>query len=253
MPIDRAGAFPIGAAATLEDLEHPHVLLARLREREPVSWLPALEAWLVTRRDLALQVMRDAETFTVEDPRFSTGRVVGPSMLTLDGAAHARHRAPFARPFRLAAVRERFAEPVAAEADRLIDAFELAGHAELRREFAGPLAAAAVTHVLGLEGADTAASTWRARTRACTWPSRTERTCASACTSRGSRRTPGSSGCCGAFRACGSIRPSELAARARVPQAVRVARAVVSARGRSRAHDPAAPPAAPLRWRERRA
>ena len=62
--------------------------------------------------------MRDAETFTVDDPRFSTGRVVGPSMLTRDGDEHARHRDPFAAPLRLAAVRERFAPLVEAETTR---------------------------------------------------------------------------------------------------------------------------------------
>ena len=148
--------FPLGAAATLEELEtDPHPLLARLRAEEPVSWVPALGGWLVTRRDLALQVMRDPATFTVDDERFSTGRVVGPSMLSLDGEDHRRHRAPFARPFRLDAVRERFRAPVAEEVARLLDAIAPAGEAELRRELAGPLAAAAVTHALGLEDAGT--------------------------------------------------------------------------------------------------
>jgi cytochrome P450 len=152
----RESSFPIGAAATLEELERdPHPLLARLRGREPVSWLPVLDGWLITRRDLALEAMRDAETFTVDDPRFSTGRVVGPSMLTLDGAEHARHRDPFARPFRLAAVRERFSGLVEAETRRLLDALEPAGRGELRRGFAGPLAASAVTFALGLDDADT--------------------------------------------------------------------------------------------------
>src|SRR5918999_1682897 len=105
---------------------------------------------------LALPVMRDAETFTVDDPRFSTGQVVGPSMLSLDGAEHKRHRDPFARPFRLDAVRERFTEPVERETARLIDAIAPAGAAELRRELAGPLATAAVTHALGLGDAGTA-------------------------------------------------------------------------------------------------
>jgi cytochrome P450 len=147
------------AAPTLADLEAPdaHVLLARLREREPVSWLPAIGGWLVTRRDLALQVMNDAKTSTVDDPRFSTGQVVGPSMLTLDGDEHRRHRAPFARPFRLDAVRERFTASVAEEVDRLIDVIEPAGQAELRRSFAGPLAAAVVTQALGLQETDTTA------------------------------------------------------------------------------------------------
>jgi cytochrome P450 len=152
----RESSFPIGAAASLEELElDPHPLLARLREREPVSWLPALGGWLVTRRDLALAAMRDAETFTVDDLRFSTGRVVGPSMLTLDGAEHARHRDPFARPFRLGAVRERFADLVEAETEQLVDALEPAGRGELRRGLAGPLAATVVTFALGLDDADT--------------------------------------------------------------------------------------------------
>jgi cytochrome P450 len=142
----------MGAAASLEDLElDPHPLLARLREQEPVSWLPALGGWLVTRRDLALKAMRDSATFTVDDPRFSTARVVGPSMLSRDGAEHGRHRDPFARPFRLDAVRERFTARVEAETERLIDAIEPDGRSELRRSLAGPLAATVVAEALGLE------------------------------------------------------------------------------------------------------
>jgi cytochrome P450 len=152
----RESSFPIGAAATLDELDRdPHPLLASLREREPVSWLPALDGWLVTRRDLALLAMRDPARFTVDDPRFSTGMVVGPSMLTLDGEKHARHRDPFARPFRLDAVRERFTALVEAETERLIDALEPAGRAELRRGLAGPLAASVVTFALGLGDTDT--------------------------------------------------------------------------------------------------
>jgi cytochrome P450 len=149
---DAEDAFPLGAAVTLEQLDQdPHPTLSRLRESEPVSWLPALTGWLVTRYDLAVQVMRDADTFTVDDPRFSTAQIVGPSMLSLDGDAHARHRAPFAPPFRPREVRERFADATAAEADRLIDTFEPRGTAELRRSFAGPLAASIMAQALGLE------------------------------------------------------------------------------------------------------
>jgi cytochrome P450 len=150
-------SFPIGATATLEELEtDPHPLLARLRESEPVSWLPALSAWLITRRDLALQAMRDPDTFTVDDPRFSTGQVVGPSMLTLDGAEHGRHRDPFARPFRLEPVRERFASLVETEAGALLEELAPAGRGELRRGFAGPLAARIVAFALGLQQIETA-------------------------------------------------------------------------------------------------
>ncbi|MEU1446433.1 cytochrome P450 [Streptomyces mirabilis] len=155
------GSFPLGAATTLAELAaDPHPRLARLRAHEPVSWLPELDGWLVTRRDLALNVMRDPATFTVDDPRFSTAQVVGPSMLSLDGDEHARHREPFTAPFRPREVRVGFASFIERETDRLITALEPAGAVELRRAFAGPLAVAVVTEALGLVGttADTVLS-----------------------------------------------------------------------------------------------
>ena len=152
---DAEQAFPLGAAVTLEQLDQdPHPVLAALRHDEPVSWLPTLNGWLVTRYDLAATVMRDSSTFTVDDPRFSTAQLVGPSMLSLDGDAHARHRAPFAEPFRPRAVRERFADAAADEAERLIDTWAAQGAAELRRSFAGPLAASIMARALGLAQAE---------------------------------------------------------------------------------------------------
>ncbi|MCD9875945.1 cytochrome P450 [Streptomyces guryensis] len=151
-----ADSFPLGAATTLDELARdPHPRLALLRAHEPVSWLPELGGWLVTRRDLALQVMRDAATFTVDDPRFSTAQVVGPSMLSLDGEQHTRHREPFNSPFRPRQVRDGFASFIEQETGRLINALESAGAAEPRRAFAGPLAVAVVTEALGLVGVGT--------------------------------------------------------------------------------------------------
>ena len=73
---------------------------------------PRLDVWFVTSRALAVEVMRDAATFTVDDPRFSTAQVLGPSMLSLDGSEHGRHRDPFADAFRLPEVRRRFTDAV---------------------------------------------------------------------------------------------------------------------------------------------
>jgi cytochrome P450 len=137
---------------TLDELDADlHGVIARLRTAAPVAWVPALGGWLVTRRDLVVAMMRDAETFTVDDPRFSTGRVVGPSMLSLDGPDHARHRDPFADAFTPPIVREVFAGMVAAEAARIVGDLDGRGRAELRRELAGPLAVHVVVRALGLE------------------------------------------------------------------------------------------------------
>ena len=145
------------ALVTLADLEaDPHPALARLRAAAPVSWVPALGAWLVTGYDLAVEVLHDARTFTVDDPRFSTAKVVGPSMLSLDGAQHARHRGPFNRAFRRDEVHARLASFTWAETGRLVSAIEPRGAAELRRAVAGPLAVAVMAETLGLGPADPA-------------------------------------------------------------------------------------------------
>src|SRR5215472_3177582 len=150
-PAAGRGDFPLGEAVALADLDaDPHPLLARLRQHEPVSWLPALNGWLVTRRDLALQVLRDSVAFTVDDPRFSTAQVVGPSMLSLDGTDHGRHRGPFTHGLSPAEVRSRLAGYVEAEAGRLVAALRPHGAADLRAGLAGPLAVGAVAEALGL-------------------------------------------------------------------------------------------------------
>ena len=142
---------------TLADLEgDPHRVLAQLRAAAPAAWVPVLGTWLVTGYDLAVAVLRDPRTFTVDDPRFSTAQVVGPSMLSLDGAPHAHHRGPFNRPFRHDEVHARLAAFTRAETGRLVSAIEPLGAAELRRAVAGPLAAAVMAEVLGLGQADPA-------------------------------------------------------------------------------------------------
>ena len=142
---------------TLDELDaDPHPVLARLRSQAPAVWVPALGSWLVTGYDAAVTVLRDARTFTVDDPRFSTAKVVGPSMLSLDGAPHSRHRGPFTRPFRHDDVHARLASFTGAEAGRLVAAIEPLGSAELRRTVAGPLAVAVMAQMLGLGHTDPA-------------------------------------------------------------------------------------------------
>ncbi|MFV2039529.1 MAG: cytochrome P450, partial [Acidimicrobiales bacterium] len=146
--------YPLGAAVTLAALEDDlHPVLVRLRAREPISWLPVIDGWLVTGRSTAIEVMRDPGTFTVDDPRFTTGQVVGPSMLTLEGAEHARHREPFVDPYRTGNLGELVAW-VDKEARRLLLSIAPAGTAELRTAFAGPLASAAIHRSLGFVGTD---------------------------------------------------------------------------------------------------
>ena len=141
----------LGETVTLERLDlDPYDSLRQLREEAPVAWVPVLDGWLVTRRDLCIEVMRDAGRFTVDDPRFSTAQVVGPSMLSLDGDEHRRHRDPFAGAYRKPEVMARFAAGIESEARRLVDTLAPRGQAEIRRDLAGPLAVRVVANALDL-------------------------------------------------------------------------------------------------------
>jgi cytochrome P450 len=136
--------------AELADDPHPH--LAALRARSPVAWVPELAAYLVTGWAAAVDVLRDPVTFTVDDPRFSTARVVGPSMLSTDGTEHSRHRDPFAPPFRPGTLADRFGAFVDVIVRRCLDELQAGGSTgELRSGLAGPLAAATMLHGLGLD------------------------------------------------------------------------------------------------------
>ena len=155
--VSRENLFPIGAGITLEQLEgDPHPHLTNLRSNEPVSWLPAFRGWLVTGRDLAIETMLDSETFTVDDPRFSTGQVVGPSMLSLDGAEHTRHRTPFLEPLRPADLHGQMTEAITHRAQALVSGIKDQGHADLASQYAAPLAAGVMSDLLGLDRVDSA-------------------------------------------------------------------------------------------------
>lgn len=137
---------------TLADLAASHhEVLAELRSAGPVAWVPALGAWVVTGREVAREVLRDADRFTVDDPRFSTAQVVGPSMLSLDGDEHRRHRGPFVAAFRPADVTARFGPAIDREARALVGRLAPAGRGELRTAIAGPLAAYVAGAALGLD------------------------------------------------------------------------------------------------------
>jgi cytochrome P450 len=137
---------------TLHELSGSHhQAIERLRRVGPVVWVDVLRAWMVLDRTHALAVLRDPARFTVDEPRFSTAQVVGPSMLSLDGPAHRRHREPFVSAFRPTVVLDLFAPVIRAEAVALVERMRPAGRGDLRAGLAGPLAARSAAMLIGLD------------------------------------------------------------------------------------------------------
>ena len=143
---------PAAAVSIAELTDDPHPVWARLRRHGDVVWVPELSGWVTLSRPAAVRVMRDARTFTVDDPRFSTGRIVGPSMLSTDGAEHSAHRRPWAEVFKPVPVRERFTGPLREQVAGLLDRLATAPAPDLRTGLAAPLATAAMAAALGLDG-----------------------------------------------------------------------------------------------------
>ncbi len=95
----------LGASITVEALEaDPFPIYARLREEEPVCFVPAIGLHLVTRWDDVQYVATHPEVFTAEVDASPLVRTLGRNVLTADGADHARMRAGMDAPMRPRAV-----------------------------------------------------------------------------------------------------------------------------------------------------
>src|ERR671926_363296 len=83
----RRRRFPCGAALEFDDLERQSRAgaLDRLREAEPVSFVPVLGGWLVTAHAPAQQVLRPRAPFTVLAEPNLVRASLGVMMLTSDG------------------------------------------------------------------------------------------------------------------------------------------------------------------------
>ena len=83
----------VGESITLAELERdPYPIYARLREEEPVAWVPAVQLWLVTRYDDVRFVDLTPEIFTAQTDPSTLNRTMGRNMLGSEGPDQERIR-----------------------------------------------------------------------------------------------------------------------------------------------------------------
>ena len=77
-------------AITVDQLDaDPYPIYARLRQHEPVAWVPAVNLWLVTRAADVEYVTTHPEVFSARVDGSPLDRSFGgPTILTVDGEAH---------------------------------------------------------------------------------------------------------------------------------------------------------------------
>lgn len=142
----------VGSAISLEDLERdPYPIYARLREQEPVSWVPAVGLWLVTRFEDVQHVGLSPELFTAATHPSTLNRTMGVNMLGMEGPEQAWIRSITETPFRPRDVEERTQGMIPRLANELIDGFIDRGEADLFREYADPMSVRALCFMLGLQ------------------------------------------------------------------------------------------------------
>ncbi|OKJ94624.1 cytochrome [Streptomyces sp. CB03234] len=167
--MDHSG--PTAPPAGLDALQRdPYPLYSRARRAEGLTHVPELDAWLVARDADVREVLLRPEDFSSAQslrPDVTPGpaalavlaRGLGnrPTVVTTDGAAHRRHRAPLNSGLSTARVAALL--PYAAEvADELVDGFAADGRTELMTAYARKLPGAVVGRLLGLDPADVPAA-----------------------------------------------------------------------------------------------
>jgi cytochrome P450 len=142
----------VGETVTLEALERdPYPIYARLRDEEPVSWVPAVGLWLVTRFEDVRTVDLSPEIFTAATEPSTLNRTMGVNMLGSEGPDQQRIRRVLEPPFRPRDVEERTQGMIPALANELIDGFEARGSCDLFTEFADPMSVRSLRFMLGLD------------------------------------------------------------------------------------------------------
>ncbi|MFI5805113.1 cytochrome P450 [Streptomyces sp. NPDC051561] len=147
---------------------NPYPHYARARATEGLVFVPELDAWLVARDVDVREVLRRPEDFSSANSlrpdvapcpaalaEFAKGIGGHRTVVTSDGDAHRRYRAPLSSG--LSTARVNAVLPYATvRAEELLDAFAPRGYAELMGEYAEILPGEVICRLLGIDRADAA-------------------------------------------------------------------------------------------------
>jgi cytochrome P450 len=132
--------FPLGHEITLEELNRdPYPVFARLREREPISWLPAINMWYVIRYEDVRTALFDSVRLTTASTQSTIFDTFGAQILTTEGVTHDRYRQSTKQHFAPNFIRSHLEAAIRVTSAALVDGFKTRGEADLREVFASRL------------------------------------------------------------------------------------------------------------------
>jgi cytochrome P450 len=151
MTLEKKARFPIGHEITLAELDcNPYPAFARLREREPISWIAALNMWYIVGYEDVRTALLDAARMTTASAQSTIFTTFGAHVLTTEGTTHDRYRQALRHPFTPTFVRAHLEPAIAAAATALVDELQKLGLADLRSAFASRLPIQVILLICGL-------------------------------------------------------------------------------------------------------
>ena len=147
----------------------PYPTFARMREEDPVYWLPLIQGWLLTRYDDVLAVLRDHGRFSSDRRRSNHPLIVQvmameqgaspifrtPTMLGADPPAHTRMRNLVNKAFTPRVV-EQMRPHIQQITDELLNAAIDSGRLDVVADLASPLPIIVIAEMLGVPPEDRA-------------------------------------------------------------------------------------------------
>jgi cytochrome P450 len=151
MTLAKKARFPIGHEITLAELDcDPYPAFARLRECEPISWIPAVNMWYIVGYEDVRSALLDTTRLTTASAQSTIFDTFGAHVLTTEGTTHDRYRQALRHPFTPIFIRAHLEPAIVAAAATLIDEFQNRGRADLRADFASRLPIQVILLICGL-------------------------------------------------------------------------------------------------------
>jgi cytochrome P450 len=151
----REASFPLGTNVTADQLEQdPYAVYARLRPREPISWLPVTGMYYALTHELVQQLLLDDINFVVGWETSTVYDTFGLHMMSCEGIAARRQKRPLRASFLPSAIRQNLEPVVTGIANQLVDGFAGDCKIELRTSFASRLPILVMLKLFGLPETD---------------------------------------------------------------------------------------------------
>ena len=149
-------ATPVADDVSVEQLwDDPYPVYRRMRESNPVCWVPSVGLWFVSTWQDVDKAAQDPAAFPAATPESPLDRTLGGrSVLTVDGDEHGGWRAMLDQSMRPRAVEAAAPEMILSVTDELLDGLAGRDGAELMTEFFEPVSVLTLARLIGLGHVD---------------------------------------------------------------------------------------------------